>query len=263
MITYRRLGKLGYFGNQLFEVAGTTLYARKFGYHVAFPHWTGCDVFTDMRGYTKTEYLHSRFLPIRHLDDMRSFHWWEISKKLYSLPDLYKHPEDNISLYGYMQDPLSLRLLIKHKAEILKLFRFRDEIESSYRALIKPYEPFVALHVRRGDFVRLGYALPTSYYHDLLRKIQNGRNLYVSSNDPAVTDELKDFTPFKLKNPLPHVPDFVFDFWMIHHAQTVVGCGSTFSWWAAYLGNKNDYYSPPLTHLWKKGETPGLAKLDI
>ena len=121
------------------------------------------------------------------------------------------------------------------------------------------------LHLRRGDFVRLGFALPSEFYHELLQKLHQGRTIYVASDDPHILSELKalNLKTFQLQNPLPHVPAFLFDFWMIKNAQTVVGCGSTFSWWAAYLGNKNDYWSPPLTHLWKKHENPTISKIAV
>ena len=275
MITYRKLGKLGRLGNQLFEVAGTTLYAQHFGFRAAFPHWIGCDVFKNMRAYTAWERLVSRILPTRQLVDMKSHPWWKPTR-LWTLQELYDRGEDNINFYGYLQDPLSFELLQKFKSDILKLFSFTDEIETAYKNAVRQYEPYIALHLRRGDFVRLGYALPSEFYHNILQKICNGRKIYVSSDDPNIQNELSNLKleTFKLDNPLPHVPGFMFDFWVIKNAQTVVGCGSTFSWWAAYLGNKNDYWSPPLTHLWpatsrrshrwpKHEKNPSISKINL
>ena len=285
MVTYRKLGRWGRWGNQLFQYVGVVLYAKKNGYKAVFPRWTGCDVFQGIKPYTRSEYFLSRILPTRQLDDFRSYnqtdrilYYLGLKKalpELHSLSSLYEHPEDFINFRGYFQDPFSLELLKKQKNDILKIYAFKNEIESAYRTVATPYEPYIALHLRRGDFVKLGYALPSSWYHETLKKIHNGRPIYVASDDPTILNELRTYnlktfsarggSAFggRLINPLSTVPDFIFDFWMIKNAQTVIGCGSTFSWWAAYLGNKNNYYSPPLTHLWPKDKNVSIQKIEI
>lgn len=265
MVTFKKLGKLGRWGNQLFQVAAIRLYAKKFGYEAAFPAWTGTEVFVDMPAYSKEQEILSVGLKTLQLEDMKSYPRWQIFKKLYAVRELYEHPKDNVDFYGYFQDAFSLDQLQRRKNEVLEMYTFKPEIEQAYKTIVAEHEPYIALHLRRGDFVKLGYALPSAYYHDVLKKIHAGRPIYVASDDPTIMEELKDLNmrTFQLANPLPQVPGFVFDFCMIKNAQTVVGCGSTFSWWAAYLGNKNDYWSPPLTHLWPKHEKPAISKLPI
>ncbi len=276
MVTFSHLGKVGWFGNQLFEYAGTTLYARRFGYEVCMPDWIGTKVFDGVRPWASKEKFRSHFVPIKRLVDLNTYNRWDRVKytlgftkslpELHSMEDLYKIGGDNIDFLGYMQDPLSFKLLEEKKDEVLKLFTFKQEIEEKVRDTTKEFGPYVALHLRRGDFVRLGLALPSSYYHDVVPKLLNGRPLFVASNDPEIEKELGGFAGvniIKPKNPIPELPDFIFDFLMIKNADTVVGCGSTFSWWAAYLGNKNSFYGPPLTHLWQKGVAPSMEKLSI
>ena len=262
MITYRKLGKFGRWGNQLFQYAGAWLYAMHFGYHGAFPHWDGCKVFKNIPYYSYRDYLLSRFLPTRQLDDVRAHPRWKPTR-LWALQELYERGDDNINLYGYLQDPLSIDFLQRYKPEILKLYTFIDEIEETYKKAVTSFEPYLVLHLRRGDFVKLGYALPSAFYKKLLPKIHGGRRLYITSDDPTINEEFENIETFKLANPLPYIPRFIFEFWMIKNAETVNGCGSTFSWWAAYLGNKNDYWSPPLTHLWPKNTKPAIEKIEI
>jgi len=261
MVTFRKLGKFGRLGNQLFQFSGAWLYGHLNGFKTAFPEWPGCEIFENIKCYSIFERLIARFLPTRQLADVKSYKKTDMLKFLIginkNLPqtidieELHRNPKDNVNLYGYLQDHFSLELLHKHKRQILSLFKFRREIDDSCRMAAQKYYPWIAVHIRRGDFVNLGRTMPVADYKKFLDEIRGDNNVYVASDDRNMAAEFSEFNPFKISNPPPKIADFVFDFWMLSHAKAVIGGGSTFSWWAAYLGNQNQYYSPPLSHLWE------------
>jgi len=275
MITFgfEKLNKFGYIGANLFSYTGTRLYAKSNNFHYAFPKWIGNYIFENIKPYNLSEYLKSIFLPTVQLDDIKSYSKIDKIKYLLGLSDklvktinieeLYKKPRDNINLYGYMQDDFSLNLISENKEKILAWFIFKKYIDEAYNKLTHKFQPWIGLHIRRTDFIKRNMSLPPEFFITTLEKIRNGRNLYIASDDKNITAELNYLKPLIVKNNLPDMPDYVFDFWMLKNAQTVIGCGSTFSWWAAYLGNKNDYYSPPLTHLWKNYSKIQIEKQNI
>lgn len=272
MVTFRKFGKLGRFGNQLFQYAGTRLYAEKFGFRHALPQWIGCEVFENISHYSTLEYLYSRFLPTRKLADIKSYNKWDkikyltrLTKKLpetISIERLYQKPQDNVSLYGYMQDEFSFRLLRENKEKVLGWFKFKKKTESAFHQATNQYRPWVGIHIRKGDFVKRGLDMPIEPYIEFLNS-KKEQNIYISSDDSKIKEAFGEFTLIKPTNPLPQVPNFIFDFWMLKESETILGCGSTFSWWAAYLGNKNSYYSPPLTHLWQENQERKLERQEI
>jgi hypothetical protein len=272
MITFRKLGRLGRFGNQLFQYAGTRLYAESNNFSAAFPQWAGTMLFKKMVSYSPTQKVKSAFLPTRQLDDIHSYNSLQKIKYIMglssflplttSLDELYKNPEDNINIYSYLQDPLSLKLLTQHKAKVRTWFQFQSGIQEQLQSVTQQFTPWIGVHIRRGDFVKRGLVVESSLFFELLTKIARGRQLFIASDDPNIHTEFAQYSLVRLQNPIKDFPREFFDFWMLMHADTIVAPGSTFSWWAAYLGN-NDYYAPPLSHLWRPGYKPVLEKQQI
>lgn len=265
MITFRKFGKFGRFGSQLFQYTGTRLYAELNGFEWTFPDWIGNRVFELENSENRVPLL----LPTIQLADIASTNWSErLLKPLglwqrSSIEDLYKNPRDNISLYGYVEDSLSLRLLKEQKGRVLRWLKFKKEINDQFQKATDKYQPWTGLHIRRGDLVKRNLIVPLSAYHEFIEQQSLPGNIFIGTDDPNTKSEFAHLPLISLENPLPQIPDFVFDFWILTNAQAVIGCGSTFSWWAAYLGNKNSYFSPPLIHLWPKGYLPAITRQQI
>ncbi len=273
MITFRKFGKLGRFGNQLFQYAGVYNYAQKYDYTLAMPAWEGSHVFKNISHYTPKQKFKSYLLPIRQLDDMQSWNIWQrikytfgLQSKLpltHSIENLYATPKDNINFYGYFQDEFSINLLNQKRHEIQELFTFKRHITQALDKEIQLHTPYVGVHIRRGDLTWRNLSVDPELYKEQLRKIVNGRKVYIASDDPKMVNKFKKFDVFKIIKPLNDLSWPILDFWMLTQAQTVIGGGSTFSWWAAFLNKNNDYYSPPLTHLWPKGYSPKFGKIEF
>jgi hypothetical protein len=240
MITFRRLGHFGRFGNQLFQYAGTRLYAELNGFDWAFPPWIGDRLFNLPH---KPLRVHHNLLPTVQLQDVKCTSWPE--RLLHplglwrrgSIWALWAHPKDSINLYGYLQDEISLNTLHKHRDRVRSWFRFRPEIDAAFRKATQPHRPWVATHVRRGDLIKRNLTIPIERYHRILPDMLGERALFVASDDPNIAQEFSRYRLLVLRSPDIGLPPFVFDFWMMQEAQALCAGNSTFAWWAAFLGS--------------------------
>ena len=272
MVTFRKLGRFGRFGNQLFQYAGTRLYAETQGFDFAMPHWIGCDILEGIKSHTLAQKLKTLALPTTQLEDVKSYGMVDKIKfllgltndlpKTCSLRKLYQNPRDNINFYGYFQDEFSLKLLQENKLRVKSWFTFKKEIDEVYKKATTGLEPYVGLHIRWGDLIKRKANLPLESYLETLDKIRGQRNVYIATDSPELINKLSYLKPARVKNPLSAIPDYIFDFWMLKNAATIIGGGSTFSWWAAYLGS-GGYYSPPLSHLWQGASKTKISKQEI
>ncbi len=114
----------------------------------------------------------------------------------------------------------------------------------------------IAVHVRRGDYVGLGLALPPSWYRaatDEALELTGDAEIHVLSDDPRWCEEsLQLNAPFsvaRLGTPLD-------DFRSLSQADAMVASASTYSWWAGFLGAGRVIYpqgplklpTPPVWH---------------
>lgn len=264
MITYRNLGNLGRLGNELFQYAGTRLYAHLNGFSYAMPAWEGSEtLFSDVHPWSPGEAVMAHILPTVYLDDMESrTPWQRIGQVLRlssnsSTKQLWDRPRDWVNIYGYMQDPHSLHMLSSHRELVTSWLQFDQSFALECRAQVQS-DTWTAVHIRRGDFVKRGLALEPEAYIDRFRSDGVVGPLYIASDDPAIASRFVDVETITPTPPVGISP-VLFDFWMIANARAVYGCGSTFSWWGAFLSRQATYISPPLTHTWTPGYKPELS----
>jgi hypothetical protein len=177
---------------------------------------------------------------------------------------------------GYETQALSMHIVDldsvikdKSKRKILlnKGFFQRYEYYKPYKNLIKNdwllidievndrIEPDdVVVCIRRDDYVSGGYALPFSYYKEALSRLRY-RKIFVctdSVNDPFIS-------LFKLKyNAVVRPTNTLDTFKLISLFSKIIISNSTFYWWAAFLSNAKEIYSPlPLRGYWSR-ETPEI-----
>lgn len=97
----------------------------------------------------------------------------------------------------------------------------------------------VAIHFRRGDYVRFGWDLPLSYYEAALERLAGGHSIELAVlADDAVFEEMvaehyrrRGFTIHARRT------DRVIDFWTLAGAGSVIMSNSTFCWWASVIGD--------------------------
>jgi hypothetical protein len=99
----------------------------------------------------------------------------------------------------------------------------------------------VSIHIRRGDYERLGWTLPESYYQDaldwILSRLDNPALLVFSDDPEYVKNVLYESVLSGLGVTIEFVKgnNAVEDLWLMRACDHHVIANSTFSWWGAWL----------------------------
>lgn len=137
---------------------------------------------------------------------------------------------------GYWQDQ---KYFEKYKEDIKRQFTLKAESDELIRFRKDAMIYSCSLHVRRGDYTKLGCCLEPSYYRNALKmmdKKQRIDRIFIFSDDIMYCKEIfKDnerciYVPDNYK--LTDVEEMIAMSVCNHH----IIANSTFSWWGAYLG---------------------------
>jgi len=126
---------------------------------------------------------------------------------------------------------------------IVKDFALKDALSVKaelYMSLIKNSDS-VSIHIRRGDFINLGWCLELDYYERAVKLISDR---YPTSSFFVFSDDLnwcKEHLTF-LKNPtfVEGAKSEVEDLELMKNCKHNIIPNSTFSWWAAWLNQNSD-----------------------
>ena len=143
----------------------------------------------------------------------------------------------SILLDGYFQDP-SIASSVKSQGDI---FGVLNKTHRHLRDLLpKAYFEYVAVHIRRGDYVssknasKVFKTIPLDYYRSAVKKFPSNTKFIIFGDDPkaisAFSDEIGGLDAGSLRLNLSE------EFMLMTLADHYVIANSTFSWWAAYLG---------------------------
>jgi hypothetical protein len=100
--------------------------------------------------------------------------------------------------------------------------------------------------LRRGDYVRLGWALPRQYYEAAFRALGSVDGpVWVVGDDPLANDAIAALASKTIGavEPAPRFTDDarINDLGLLAAASTVVMANSTFCWWGVVLGEGDDH----------------------
>jgi hypothetical protein len=104
----------------------------------------------------------------------------------------------------------------------------------------------VVVHIRRGDYVELGWALPFSYYEEAIQAaLPNGGRVVIVTDDPhdLFLRRFRKFKPFIFRASSLQTMSYMVN------APRLVLSASTFGWWPAFLGNAHCVYWPKPTFI--------------
>jgi len=229
MISFKRLGRLGRLGNQLFQYAFLRTTAQRLGVKFYCPHWIGEDIF--------------------HLNDSEERAENPIDiLTTYLEPPLYTgfnqsaiEIEDKTDIAGWFQTERYWdRGLVKN------WYRFREDKTCRVREKYKElnFAESVGMHLRFGDKIanideRITYYVPPpDYYSRALSLVEKGKNVIVFSDEIEVAKKhlrsltwnlifIEDNEPYEDLYLMTRCHDFIISI-------------STLSWWGALLNEYPD-----------------------
>jgi len=149
MIGFNYLGKLGQLGNQMFQYASALGVAEGIGTSCCIPKHD--DVMVDALGNRLRVELFDAFkinpenvgfIPAQDLHERT----YEFNESLLKL-----NPERDTNLVGFFQTE---KYFTHIQDKIRKEFTFQDHIINECEDIIELFEEPIALHIRRGDYLR-------------------------------------------------------------------------------------------------------------
>ena len=252
MITIVSLGYAGRLGNQMFQYATLMSLAKKTGFAPVVPQRNTNIKPDGTYDAANNKWIEYRFL----LNECFNLNIpFASDDTLVQLNSFYQEPNfqydknilninDNTGIEGYFQ---SYKYFDEIKDDIKKEFLFKEEIfNQSYEninSLIdhkNGYDELVAIHVRRGDYIGLpGFEkLGIEYYQTAINKFNDANYRFVVFSDDI--DWCKglfgeDESIYYSEGQTEYV-----DMCMMSMCDHFIIANSSFSWWAAYLGQNTD-----------------------
>lgn len=241
VITMKNLGKLGRFGNQIFQYGFLKVYAKQHNLKVETPSWIG-------------EYLFGC------QDD-------DISKQLPSFMveeyDLYKSPIykrnstiKNVDLWGFFQCHTSF--YAREKDYFISLFQPTLDVEyivkSAYQKLKNKGKTIIGIHLRQGDSY---HSFPIEWYQEWLKNIWNQLEnpvlFLASDNLDDILDKFVEYNPITTQDLNCHLAQAPFypDFYFLTECDILALSHSTFSYSASLLNQQATSFWCPNIRLQK------------
>jgi len=223
---------IGGVGNQLFQIAAGYAYAKKHGKKLIInPYNWFAGQGTNPLVYKDTIFKNFEY-GNRLTRDVIG-----IREKRFNYDELPFH-EGSVSLSGYFQ---SLKYFEEYKDEFISLLNL-PEVDSLPRY---GDNLNVAFHIRRGDYIvhaPIHYVCKTEYFNKLFDTFTpedvKGNKIIVFTDSPEIVLEEfkgKEFIIMKSESDIKELA-------YMSKCDIVVGSNSTFSWWAALIGNKISYF---------------------
>jgi len=232
MIGFNALGRMGRLANQMFQYASLKGIATHHGYDCMIAYHP--DAVDDGIGnMLRTELFDSFDLKVR----TGFFNAPTLSERVHNFDQkFFDECPDNVTLQGYFQT----EKYFKHiEDEIREDFTFKDDILAPCKEMIGDIENPIALHVRRGDYVKNSDNHPPctiEYYEAALKHFDNDRNVIVFSDDFEWCNE--NFTDDRFL--ISENTDNRVDLCLMSLCSDFIIANSTYSWWGAWLSNNRN-----------------------
>jgi len=219
----------GYIGNNMFKIAAAKGWAEKYSRNGII------EIYKEFWDYAI--YFNYIFLPIN-----------KINSNIYKEP--YFHYKEipyipYLTIEGYFQ---SEKYFEHCKDEIRHIFTFKDIIydylKNKYKTIfnLKNLRNLVAVHIRRGDYVKLSEyhpPLPMSYYKEAVKHFDIDNSVFLVFSDDI------EFCKENLKLPVKSI--FYIegnnegqDLCLQTMCDNYIIANSSFSWWGQWLGKNDD-----------------------
>ena len=167
---------------------------------------------------------------------------------------------NNCYLDGYWQN---WEYFKDYKKELDKIFIFEPVISKKFNEIEKKIsnEKAVIIHFRRGDYTdkknqAIFYQLGKPYYEkaiEIMKDKNKNAIFYIFSDDIVIAREFFSFEQKVVFIDINRGNNSFRDMYLMNLSKNIIISNSTFSWWAAWLGeNKNTIIAPKLWFKTKK-----------
>ena len=245
MIGFNHLGRLGRFGNQMFQYAALRGIAANNNTNFCLPIWD-IEVNDGLGNMLKTE-LFDCFnmrsvnnLNIQLIDSKRPV----VSENGFNFDPKIFNCDDWISLWGFFQS----EKYFKNVENIIREdFTFRDEIlhpcQDMMQGILEEGK-VIGIHIRRKDYLTNPnhHFIGIDYYTKALQKFPNDTNVLVFSDDPKWCHEQSLFDDDRFM--ISENDSGYIDMCLMSMCTDFITGNSSFSWWAAWLGNRGKVIAP-------------------
>lgn len=246
MIGMNNLGNNGRLGNQMFQYASLVGIAKNRGFDFKIPK--DCDLVrgfvmpncTNNYGYVSGDEL--------ILHDSHEF-----------CQELYEKCPDNVTLNGYFQTEKYFKNV---EDTIRDDFTFKKEIEDEVDFYFKdileknPVSIVVRHYNNSFDYPGCAYNhrnIPVKYFYDAIEMMGRDRTYIICSNNTEFCRNIFDGDNFIINDVSTKSEKQFFDLCLSSKCKDFITSNSTFSWWAAWLGNgrvtiPTPWYGPGLSN---------------
>jgi hypothetical protein len=236
MITFNNLGKLGRFGNQMFQYASLYGIAKKNGYEYGIPY----------NNKSNNEYLN--FCLNEAFDNLSAKNCINYDVQYqYTEPFFNYNPEvekipDNTDLVGYFQ---SEKYFLQYKEDILKEFTFNKNIQKEANDIKNEHKSeIISLHIRIGDYLNWPDKHPVcsiEYYKQALNMLPDCK-IFLFSDEiekaKVIFEDISDKIVYQ-QNKNSYI-----DMCLMTLCDYHIIANSSFSWWGAWLSNSKKVIAP-------------------
>jgi len=236
-IGFNALGRMGRLCNQMFQYASLKGLATKIGTDIIIPYYP--DAMDDGIGnMLRTELFDSFNLNVK-LGLLNNGHAPVVQERFFHFDEeLFNNCPDHVSLQGYFQT----EKYFKHiESEIREDFAFKNEVLSPCKDMVESVENPIALHIRRGDYVKNSDNHPVcsmEYYKAALDHFDSDRNVIVFSDDPMWCHDEGTFADDRFI--ISENEDNRVDLCLMSLCNDFIIANSTYSWWGAWLSSNKD-----------------------
>ena len=244
MIGFNHLGRLGRFGNQMFQYAALRGIAANNGvgyclplYQQAVDTGDGNMIRTELFDCFNMESVSE--LNIQSIDNDRPIvqeNGFNFNEELFNKCSVW------VSLYGFFQT----EKYFKNVEDVIrKDFTFNDEILDPCKEMMDSVEgQVVGLHIRRTDFLTNPNHnfVGLEYYKKALENFNDSTNVLVLSDDPKWCHEQSLFQDDRFM--ISDSESGYIDMCLMSMCTDYIIANSSFSWWAAWLGNRGKVIAP-------------------
>lgn len=243
MIGFNHIGRLGRIGNQMFQYAALRGIAAKQGVNYCLPFYEhpvddglGNPNRTELFDCFTMETVHP--LNIQSIDAGRPL----VSEETFHFNEkLYNSSFDWVSLVGFFQ---SEKYFKNVEETIRKDFTFKDEILGPCEDMMEGIGEAVGLHIRRKDYLTNSNhcALDLEYYKKALKKFPEDVPVIIFSDEPQWCMEQELFSDERFM--VSESENGYVDMCLMSMCSDFIIANSSFSWWAAWLGNRGKVIAP-------------------